>query len=190
MSTTSIPTEIAQRCDATKIKVGDIYSRHSFGTVKQIEKVYDHVTRRNITMLTIENSNGNSWQIGADIAALEFSIASQFEDEEKVSRTRMIEIMLEHPRTAMTINFNKKPKVEDVAKALQEGKTGTAKDWKALVKEQLEGAERTMLGYHVCSFDEHRRLRFQDAEAKGQRLVDPRTLNWLVVDRVKYTITK
>ena len=188
-STTSIPTETATRCDASKLKIGDVFSRHSFGKIKEIVKQRNPVTYREEILFTVENSNGNSWNIGFDIVELEFSFAEQFEDEEKVSRTRMIEIMLEHPRTAMTLNYNKKPKVDDVAKALTAGKTGTAKDWKALVKEQLEGAERTMIGYHAMSFDEHRRLRFQDA-GTGQRLVDPRTLNWMIVNRIKYTIGK
>lgn len=187
-STTSIPAETTKRCDAAKIKVGDHYSRHSFGKVTKIDNVRDQYGRV-VKMMTIQNSNGDDWQINAGIMELEFTFAEQFEEEEKVSRTRLIEIMSEHPRAAMTINFNKKPKVDEVAKALQEGKTGTAKDWKALVKDQLAGAERTMIGYHVNGYDEHRRLRFNEADV-GQRLVDPRTLNWAIIDRVKYTVGK
>lgn len=181
-STTSIPTETTHRCDPKKVKVGDVYSRHSFGKVKAIDNFNG--------MMTIENANGDSWNIGKEVVALEFSFANQFEDEEKISRTRMIEIMIEHPRTAMTINFNKKADPKAAAKALEGGKGSLSqKDWQALVAANQVGPERTMIGYHTCSFDEHQRLRFQESD-KGQRLVDPRTLNWMIVDRVKYTVGK
>jgi len=90
----------------------------------------------------------------------------------------------------MTIHFNKKPDAKKIAKELEAGKgSETAKVWNAKVKTLLLGEERVMIGYHVCFFDEHRRLRFQEAE-KGQRLVDPRTLNWMVVNRVRFSVSK
>jgi hypothetical protein len=180
-STTTIPTETSKRCEAKKIKVGSVFSRHSFGKVMAIDT--------HNGMMTIQNSNGDSWSIGAQIMEKEFSFAEQFESEETVSRTRIIELLTDNPRTAMTIQFNKKPDPKKIAKELEGGKTGTAKDWTAKVKSLLQGDERTMIGYHVCSFDEHRRLRFNETD-KGQRLVDPRTLNWMIVDCVKYTVGK
>lgn len=196
-STTSIPTETTERCDPKRVKVGDVYSRHSFGVITKIEEKYDPITRQRLTLMTIRNSNGNEWNIGSDIVGLEFSIAGQFEATEKVSRTRMIEVLMENPRTAMTINFNKKVKSTDVAdsvlelinKALADGKAPTKASVRKFAAEQQTGEERTMVGYHVCSYDEHGRLRFNESEV-GQRLVDPRTLNWMIVDRVKYEIGK
>lgn len=189
-STTSIPTETTNRCDANKVKVGDVYTRSSFGTITNIVTEYDPITRRNQTMMSILNSNGDVWNIGKEIVALEFSFAEQFDDEETVSRTRMIEIMIENPRTAMTINFNKKPDPKKISKELEAGKNGqTAKVWNAKVKALLQGEERVMVGYHTCGFDEHRRLRFNES-GKGQRLVDPRTLNTMIVNRVFYTVGK
>ena len=179
-STTSIPAETTTRCDARKIKVGDVFSRHSFGKVTAID--------RHNGLLTIENSNGNSWNIGPEIVELEFSFAEQFETEETVSRTRLIELMTELPRTAMTINFNKKPDPKAIAKALEGGKgSESAKAWTAKVDKLIAGDERTMVGYHTLSFDEHRRLRFQES-GSGQRLVDPRTLNWMISYRTKFVV--
>jgi len=181
-STTTIPTETSKRCEAKKIKVGSVFSRHSFGKVMAIDN--------HNKMMTIQNSNGDSWSIGAQIMEKEFSFADQIESEETVSRTRIIELLTDHPRTAMTIHFNKKPNAKNIAKELRPGKGDmSVKDWDAKVKELLQGDERVMVGYHVCSFDEHRRLRFNETD-KGQRLVDPRTLNWMIVDCVKYTVGK
>lgn len=179
-STTSIPAETTRRCAYGKVSVGSVYSRHSFGKI--IEKSHDQVT--------IENSNGDKWTIGAGIIELEFSFADQYDSEEQISRTALIELMTNRARTAMTIQFNKKPDPKVIAKELEAGKgSATAKAWNAKVKTLLEGEERVMVGYHVNSFDEHRRLRFQESD-KGQRLVDPRTLTWMIVDRVKFTVSK
>jgi hypothetical protein len=181
-STTSIPTETSQRCDAKKIKVGDVFSRHSFGKVTGID-TYN-------SMMTIENSNGKTWRIGAEVMEYEFSFADQFESEEKISRTQLIELITDNPRTAMTIHYNKKPNAKNIAKELRPGKGDlSVKDWDAKVNLLLQGDERVMVGYHNSSFDEHRRLRFNEAD-KGQRLVDPRTLNWAICNRVKYIVGK
>lgn len=189
-STSSIPSETRGRCDADKVKVGDTYTRHSVGTIKKIENVFNRQTQRYETVMMIENSNGDVWTVGKEIIGLEFSIAEQFDEEEAITRTRMIEILTEHPRTAMTVNFNKKPDPKAAAKLLEEGKGKlSSKAWNAKVAEAMAGEERTMVGYHALSFDEHRRLRFQET-GKGQRLVDPKTLNWLIVDRVKYVLKK
>jgi len=65
------------------------------------------------------------------------------------------------------------------------------------LKTALEGEERTMVGRHYGSQDEFGRIKFIDMDAKldpakdydtRQRLVDPRTLNWLILKGVKYIV--
>ena len=187
-STTTIPAETTKRCDAKKIKIGDVYSRHSFGKVTAFGQ-----DMRGNTMVEITNSNGAPWTISPQIMELEFSFADQVESEETVSRTRLIEIMMDNPRTAMTIHFNKKPNAKNIAKELRSGKAAdeSVKGFDARVKALLQGEERVMIGYHNCSLDEHRRLRFNEAAEKvQQRLVDLRTLNWVVVNQTRYVVGK
>jgi hypothetical protein len=178
------PEETTNRCDTKKVKVGSVYSRHSFGTVTDIAG----------DTFTVQNEKGDSWQIGRTILEKEFSFAEQFDSEETVNRTRAIEVMVENPQTAMTIHYNKAPEVADkdgkigVATALKNGQGAMSdKEWKKLVATQVAGEEREMIGHHFGAFDEHRRLHFVES-GKGPRLVDPRTLNWLIVKRVKYTV--
>lgn len=186
-STADIPTEIAKRCDAAKLKVGDVYSRHSFGKVVEIDRYRG--------MATIENSNGNKWSIGLDVLELEFTIAEQFDSEENLSRTALIELMKTFPRTAMTVNYNKKVVPNDNAdeilnlinEAIKTGKAPTKQAVRKLANAQQVGPERTMVGFHANSFDEHGRLKFQESD-KGQRLVDPRTINWAIIQRIKYIV--
>lgn len=186
-STADIPTEITKRCDSSKLKVGDVYSRHSFGKIIEIDRFRG--------MATIQNSNGDKWSIGLGVLELEFTIAEQYESEEKLSRTALIELMRVYPRTAMTINFNKKVKPNDNAdeilnlidESIKSGKAPTKTAVRKLAASHQVGDERTMIGFHANSFDEHGRLKFQEAD-KGQRLVDPRTINWAIVNRVKYVV--
>jgi hypothetical protein len=44
-----------------------------------------------------------------------------------------------------------------------------------------------MIGFHNNGYDEHGRLKFQEAGI-GQRLIDPRTIRWAVVNGVKYVV--
>ena len=65
------------------------------------------------------------------------------------------------------------------------------------VSDALVGEERTMVGRHYGSQDEFGRIRFIDMEEKKddtkdydtrQRLVDPRTICWLILRGVKYKV--
>ena len=178
---TTTPAETTQRCDFRQVKVGCVFSRHSFGTVTNI------VGER----LMLRNSDGYEWAIDQNILEQEFSFAEQFDNEEEVSRTQVIELLTEHPRTAMTVQFNKKAKHADVAKELKAGKPADMTDraWSNKVKKLMDGEERTMVGHHFGRFDEHRRLHFTEA-GKGGRLVDPRTINSLIVARMRYVVKK
>jgi hypothetical protein len=176
--TTATPTETTQRCDFRKVKVGNVFSRHSFGTVIAIRG----------DMLQLRNSEGYEWTIDANILIQEFSFAEQYDEEEKVSRTRIIEVLTENPGTAMTVCFMKKAKPGDVAKELAAGQGSlTQRAWNTKVKDLMEGEERVMVGQHHGTWDEHRRLHFNEA-TKGNRLVDPRTIRWLICRRTKYTV--
>ena len=169
-------------CDASKVKVGSVFSRHSFG------KVLDKGTDRGTEYFKIQNLEGKTWTITADIVEAEFSFADQFETTETVSRTRAIEVLTENPYRSITISFRKKVDHKEVAKELAKGQEQlTKRQWTKKVKDLLAGEERTMEGYHTGTFDEHRRLRFNES-GKGARLVDPRTVDWMIVGRTKYKV--
>ena len=62
----------------------------------------------------------------------------------------------------------------------------------------LKGEERTMVGRHYGTQDANGRVSFVDMEVETKasgydarmRLVDPRTLNYLIVGGVKYVVKK
>jgi len=172
-------SETTKRCEAKKIAIGSVWSRHSYGTV---------VARRG-DRFTLRDETGFEWDIdGANILENQFSFADQFDQEIKESRSRINEIIMEHRGMAMTISFKKKPQHSDIAKALAEGK-GDLNDraWSKKVKDLIEGEERVMIGHHSGHLDEHQRLKFSETGV-GQRLVDTRTTQWVIVDRTRYVV--
>ena len=172
-------TETGKRCDPKQVAIGDVYSRHSHGVVKAL-------TASGLARL--RNERGFEWTVSLDILAEEFSFADQHETTAKLSRTELIEQVLAHRRTAMTIVFTKKPDPKVVADKLAGGRAGGGLAlWRKVVKEALAGEERTMVGYHTGAFDEHQRLRFMESGA-GPRLVDLRTVSVVIVDRVRYEV--
>lgn len=180
-ATTKPAAEDTRLCDPAKITTGDFFSRHSFGSIEG---------RSFGGRFSVQNQDGFSWQVDENIIAQEFSIAGQFETEETVSRTRAIEILTENPYTAMQITFRKKPDAKAVAEALSVGKGEmTDRAWSKLVREQMAGEQREMKGYHRNHYDEHRRLNFSEAGV-GNRLVDPRTVEEIIVRRTKFKVKK
>lgn len=173
--------ETTSRCDAKQIAIGSIWSRHSYGTV----------TGRVGDRFTLRSEEGLEWDIdGANIMEAQFSFADQQTQEIMESRSKINEILLSYRGTAMTVCYKKKAKTNDVAKALTEGQ-GDLKEraWNKKVKDLIEGEERIMVGHHNGSLDEHQRLKFTETGV-GQRLVDTRTTQWVIVDRTKYIVKK
>lgn len=173
-------TETTERCNTQAVDVGSIFSRHSFGKVTAIEGDTFHLC----------NSDGFKWQVGRNIIAQEFSFAEQHDSEEKLSRTDLISLLTRKVQTAMTVCFRKKVDAELVARELADGQQDMADAaWKKHVNAILRGEERTMIGHHYGTLTEHGRLNFHEA-SKGYRQIDPRTIEWVIVERVKYLVRK
>jgi len=174
--------DVARRCSVKKVEVGSVFTRHSFGVVTKVDPV--------AKKLFLKNTAGVEWEISNDILEHEFSFADQYDTTETVSRTRAIEIMMENVGTAMTVNYHKKLEPKVVAAALKAGQGKTSdRDWQKLVEGHLVGEERTIVGRHHGRFDEHQRLHFEEHDV-GARLVDPRTIQWLIVNRTRYNVKK
>jgi hypothetical protein len=182
MATTTVEKkaeESTARCDAKKITIDDVFSRH----------VYGKVVAREGNVFTLRAENGFEWDVrGANIMEDQFSFADQHEQEVKESRSKINEIILSYRGIAMTVCFKKKPKHADIAKAVAKGQ-GSQSDraWSKIVKDLIEGEERIMVGHHNGVLDEHQRLKFTETGV-GQRLVTLARTQWVIVDRTKYIV--
>lgn len=179
-------------------KNGSYWSRNSYGTVVDTGK------KRGLGVLCIENEDGFRWDITKDIVDKEFAFNDQYTDEQKVTRTEIIKVFNNNARVIMTVNFNKKLDDKEFTKKLKDlypnkGKVASRAAYELsieeLVGDHFVGEERTMIGRHYGNADDFGRTRFIDMEQdrdmskvydSRQRLVDPRTINWLIVDGTKY----
>lgn len=148
------------------------------------------------------NDKGDKIKVDANYVNSSLSSSAQFEKEEKVTKTRLAEIFSENKQLAMTVNFNKKVDEKDVVEGLASIygnlKVGTTEvQLKKEIKKalNLKGEERTMVGRHYGSHDVNGRFHFIDMNIdkkegvdydSRQRLVDPRTLNYVIVGGTKY----
>lgn len=124
--------------------------------------------------------------------------ADGYSKEEKMTRTQLAEKFIASTRMVMTVCYNKQVKQADIKDKLAslDGVSSVAfkKEIAKLSKTLLDGEERIMIGRHYGHLNDFGRIDFIDMEAeKGSgafdgrlRQVDPRTINWLIVDGVKY----
>lgn len=178
-------TRSSQKSDAAKLKVGEKWSRHSYGTVLSVD----------FQTVQVENENGLKWGLSRDIFEQEFTVADQFTDTVKVTRTEMVEHIVNAARVCMTVHFRKKPDHKDLVTAVEsllDGTTARPKSTRSLstlLKKATAGEERTMVGRHYGGADEFGRLQFTAMEkGGGLRLIDPRTVEWAIIDNVMYVL--
>jgi len=173
-----------------QLTTGDVVSESQFYKVEAIVGIEAHLRTESGDLIALPKEYVEKFLISG----------TQFTETVKVNRSEMSHILLNSPRIAMQVCFNKQVKPEDVsAEAMKAYATSAPiefeKKLKKAVKDGMAGVERVMVGRHEGSIDVNGRLSFLDMTldpkvdpAQGRRLVDPRTLNWLVVNGKKYTI--
>jgi len=177
-------TKNPRKSDATALKPGNKWSRHSYG----------EVVRSNRQSIVVKNDNGLEWTIDSHLFEKEFNVANQFQAVEKVNRTEMVETIVGAARLIMTVHFRKKPEhktlVDTVTRLLDSDLSRPKpRALSKLLKETTAGEERTMVGRHYGTSDDFGRLQFTAMEAGGGlRLIDPRTVEWAIIDNVKYML--
>lgn len=171
-----------------KLVEGEILSESQYYKVEKIAG----------NKVQLVNGDGNRVVVDNEYVNNSLSSASQHVETKKVTKTELAEVFLQNSRVAMTVMFNKKldnAKVTDnistIYSKLSFGMTQAdfTKQVKAVVN--LKGDERVMVGRHYGNPDVNGRVSFVDMNVdKGNpnRLVDPRTINYLIVNNVKYLI--
>ena len=138
--------------------------------------------------------------------------ASEFMEERTVGKIEAANIFLASPRIPLTVNFNKQVKEKEAKEQMyllyanKGGKVLSEADYKKkvndVVKSIIVGEERTMVGRHYSELNELGRVQFVDMEepkviktsADGKeydsrlRQVDPRSIRWMIIKGIKYTV--
>lgn len=167
-------------------KKGEILSETSYYTIEEV------IPGKGIK---VKMTDGSIQPIGEDYAKQYFKSADNFLTEKKLNMTELADLFIKSSNIAVTVNFNKKVDENNVAKEMIDLCANTAPSkiqsvMKKAVKQALKGNERVMKGYHKGVINELGRIQFIDMEADGYniRQVDPRTINYLIVDNIKYIL--
>lgn len=182
---TSEKTEPSKRTDVEKLSVGDYLSETQYYAV--IEKTDERVK--------VRNERGYEFSIAHPIVEEGMYSASQFHQEVEVTRTELCELLENAGDSIFTVNFNKqlneKDVVAEILEAVEEGKGARALKTRVskAVKKGVKGELRTLIGYLIQTEPKMGRSQVIDLEAPANRryrLVDHRTINWLILKNVKY----
>lgn len=180
---TPAPDNKRKRTDFETLKVGDRLS----------ETQYYEVVSTESDRMKVKNERGFEFTVSKAIVEEGMFNASQYTSTKKISRTAMVDILESTGGAIFTVNFDKKPTDESVLEVL---KSFTLADFQdparlAHISEKIaRGENRTLTGYMISSEPKMGRSKVIDlaqAPPANSRLVDHRTLNWLIFKGTKYT---
>lgn len=179
-----------------KIQTSEILSETSYFTVKEL-------LPEGALLL---DSYGNECEVGEEYLKNIMCSADQFKTEEKINQSEMIARLLENPRTACSVYFQKQDKsktkkvylAEVTAQAetvkqefLDKGSVAIIEALKNPTSETIPGEMRLIKGYHNGTQDARGRIDFIDMEDEDKlKAVDPRKLVYVIVNNIKYTLKK
>ena len=185
------------------LKQGDIFSETQFYVVKEVKS--------NQAILTDEF--GNDVALNENYINDLLKSADRFSKTEKKTMTELADLFVSNRGVAMTVCFTKKAEKKLVKDFKAEVAQWTENVKQAFLDKGLSGLEqfattpvsefklpetRVMKGRHYGHMNDLGRIDFVDMEqkkgvdAKGgdtrMRQVDPRTIQYLIVDNVKYEL--
>lgn len=188
----------------SNLKKGSILSETSFYVVEGFEGA----------AIVVVTDNGQKVRISNQYVENVLSSADSFEKEEQKTMTELADLFIGSPRVAMTVAFFKKDtaktkKVYEAEKSAVIERIQNAKisEVPALLNDLIEnplskmipGELRVMKGRHYGNVDELGRIQFTDMELTKEagkdydsrlRQVDPRTIQYIIVGDVKYSLKK
>jgi hypothetical protein len=171
------------RTDFSTLKTGDRLS----------ETQYYEVVSTDTTRMRVRNERGFEFNVSKEIVEEGMFNANQFTETKKISRTAMVDILESTNGHIFTVNFDKKPtdqSVLEVLKSFTIADFGDSAKLSHISEKIARGENRTLTGYMIAPEVKMGRSKVidlnEDAPANS-RLVDHRTLNWLIFKGVKYT---
>lgn len=178
------------------LKKGSILSETSFFTVREV-KVNGTVV--------VTDEHKNEITIGSPYVEKVLVSADYFETEETKTMTELADLFINSARIAMTVAFYKKDKAKGVRvyKAEKQAKIDEIQNARVsevpnLLNDLIEnpiskvipGEFRVMKGRHYGNMNDLGRIEFKDMEDTSSivKQVDPRTIQYLIVNGVKYNL--
>ena len=146
--------------------------------------------------IAVEDSAGREITISNGIVDSSMVSTSQFTKEEKVSRTRMSQLIECAGHAPFRVTFQKKVEANDIADGIVAASETDFKNQaqtRKLVRSLYEGEKRVMHAKLQRSGEddvqmELGRYKVIDLEANGPRLVDTRSVSELVIEGTRYYV--
>lgn len=173
-------------------KPGEVLSEKAFYTVKK-------ATRKKVSLIT---DSGKEVIMEREYVEQNLQSSAGYSSIKEATRTELAQIVLNNPGIAIGLSYNKKLKEDEIADQIidlypNKGKMFSKADFEKSVRATLSitGEERTMYGRHNGHLNDQGRLSFIDMNEADDssksydtrtRLVDTRTLNWVIVGGVMY----
>jgi hypothetical protein len=171
-------------CNFDKIETGEILAVTYYTKVKK---------KDGETLILEDLDRGTELSINGKDLIETMQSSSQYDTEEKVSLTRIVDILKHTKGSLFTVCYNKKVSENDVNEALSsinKGKILSNDEIKRTVKEAYKGEERILTGFLTFIESDFGRSHAIDLsispEKNRVRQIDHRTINWLIVNNVKY----
>lgn len=117
--------------------------------------------------------------------------ANQFSETKKLSRTGIVNIMEHTNGGIFTVNFNKQITKEYGERQLSEmdpDELKTDEGRSRIMNALLKGESRTLRGKIQNTEPKMGRSQVIDLDVNERRLVDHRTINWLIYKNVKFIV--
>ena len=166
-------------CDISKLKVGDVLCEINYMRIIGVDADKCEVE---------DARTGARWNVSKSILETQAVTSDQYLTTEKVTKTELARILEVDIRDKVfSVCFTKMPQIKDQEKLLEDADLSTPAKRKKVAKELNVGEERIM---HAYATDTHEmgRLPVYDVEAKGHRLVDLRTIKWIVFNNKKFEL--
>lgn len=171
-----------------QLKAGDKLSELQYYTVDSID--------RDKNKAVLVNQRGLAITTAASVIESSMYSASQVQRTETVSLTEAAGIIENAGHEAFSASFNKKADSTSIGAAVQAylqqtdatSATFNAKELAKFVKEAGQGAERVITARLLSTEAKLGRSTVLDLAINQPRLVDHRTLNWVVFRGVKYLV--
>lgn len=169
----------------SKLAVGNWFSSITYYKIKSI------TDKDNVQVVTCDDSK-KELTMSRDILEYEMHSGLVFEKEEKVSRTEMIEHLVNAKESVMTVKFHKKVDdayVKEILSSATQAQLKDAKKLKELGKELVGGKECEMTCHLTSSDGKLGRSRCMDLNAPhgmNYRQIDHRTVQSLILKNIKY----
>jgi hypothetical protein len=199
-ATKKAPANVAAR--VLVIEPGTILSENSFYVVKEVQQA----------KIIVTDEFGHEITMGMPYVKEILTCADFYEKEEQKTMTELAELFINSPRMAMTACFitkaSEKTKKEfdnEKSAKIAEITNASLKTAATLLSDLIEnpitkvipGKERVIKGRHYGHVDDLGRVNFIDMEIKRDptkdydtrsRQVDPRTILYLIINKVKYSL--